>query len=368
MPSQPHILILTGRTGGGHLSLADALSDLLQEHFKITIVDALPPFFQPYYRFVGYHTLWLWSVAFHLSNTQKRALSSHRVLTPVIAGRVKWALEQVQPDIVITTHSLLSLIARRVVEKYSPRTPFVMLFSDPYSIHSTWFSVRDAEASLAPTRETYVLALSAGFDPQRLHLVGWPVRGQFYHADVLKRTETLSHLDLDPEGFTIFLQGGGDGATNFWRSAEPLLAANPGMQIILAAGTNRALLRRFRGVKRLYAFPFTNEVAPLMAAADVIMGKAGPNVLFEAVTLGKPFIATTYFPGQEAGNLEFIEHYGLGWVALKFEQQCELVRSLTTADPRTSAVAAKIEEYRRWNRAANESILPVIRSLLPAAM
>ena len=48
-------------------------------------------------------------------------------------------------------------------------------------------------------------------------------------------------------------------------------------------------------------------------------------MLFEAVTLGKPFIATAYIPGQEEANLEFIRRHKLGWVALKPDQQLALL-------------------------------------------
>jgi UDP-N-acetylglucosamine:LPS N-acetylglucosamine transferase len=365
MPNRSNILILTALTGGGHLSLAEALRDLLEQEFAITIVNLLPGLFEVSYRFAGHYALWLWSMTFHLSDSSGQARSVQRLLVPLIDSRLKRALDQVQPDLVITTHPLLSHAARRVLEKYAPRTPFVLLLSDPYSIHATWFSERNAAATLAPTRASRELALANGFDPGHVHLVGWPVRGQFYRTGGLSRAETLTRLGLDPDRFTIFLQGGGDGAANFWRSAERLLALDQRVQVILATGMNRALLRRFRGVKNLYALPFTREITPYMSAADIVMGKAGPNVLFEAVVLGKPFIATTFIPGQEKGNLEFIARYGIGQVALKMGQQRELIRRLVMDDALADALAVKIKEYRQWNSDANATILPVIRGLVP---
>ncbi len=366
MPDQPRILILTAQTGCGHVSLAEALRDQLERDFAITIVNLLPDFFDYSYRFIGRHALWLWSMAFHLAGTPGQARSAQRLFVLLIANRLKRALEQVRPDLVITTHPLVTHAAKRVLEKYSPGTPFAMLFSDPCSLHATWFSERNAEATLAPSRESQALALANGFDPARLHLVGWPVRGQFYRTDGPGRVETLTRLNLDPDHFTIFLQGGGDGAAGFWHPVQSLLAANEGVQVILATGTNRALLERFKGVKNLYALPFTREIAPYMAAADVVMGKAGPNMLFEAVVLGKPFIATTYIPGQEKGNLEFIERYDLGWVALKLEQQHALIKTLAMDSAQANTVAVKIKEYHRWNSEVNASLLPVIHSLVAA--
>jgi len=93
------------------------------------------------------------------------------------------------------------------------------------------------------------------------------------------------------------------------------------------------------------------------------MGKAGPNVLFETVTLGKPFIATTYIPGQEEANLKFIQRHQLGWVALASPAQRELLATLM-AQPAVLAVrVAAVDKYRRWNRTANETILAVTRGV-----
>ncbi len=180
----------------------------------------------------------------------------------------------------------------------------------------------------------------------------------------LNRAEILRYLGLEPERFTVFLQGGGDGATDYWKAARPMLAAHKDMQIILSAGTYRGLLRRFRGVERLRVLPFTREIAPFMAASDVIMGKAGPNVLFEALALERPFIATTYFPGQEKGNLQFMQRHDIGRVALNFEQQNELLQALKDIQNPRDRLNPRSGEYRAWNCAANENVLKVVRSLI----
>jgi len=124
------------------------------------------------------------------------------------------------------------------------------------------------------------------------------------------------------------------------------------------------LLNRFKAIKNLYALPFIREIAPFIAAANVVMGKAGPNMLFEAVTLGKPFIATAYIPGQEHANLEFIRRHKLGWIALEPVQQQSLLKKLVANQEELQAMSATVNAYRQWNVKANESIVPLITSLL----
>jgi UDP-N-acetylglucosamine:LPS N-acetylglucosamine transferase len=149
----------------------------------------------------------------------------------------------------------------------------------------------------------------------------------------------------------------------FVRTIEAIRAV-PNVQVILAAGTNKTLLERFQGMDGLAVLAFTPEIARYMAAADVVMGKAGPNMLFEAVTLGKPFIASTYLPGLEQGNLEFIKRHGLGWVALDPQAQMELVELLASSPARLGKMQESVKVYRSWNTGAAESIVPLVEQLL----
>src|SRR5450759_2296545 len=114
----------------------------------------------------------------------------------------------------------------------------------------------------------------------------------------------------------------------------------------------------------LVALPYTKAIAPFMAAADVIMGKAGPNALFESVLLNKPFIATSFIPGQEQENLSFIQRHGLGWVALRPQEQLSLLSALVHNANEMKTMSNTIEAYRCWNAAANMRVIELVRSLL----
>ncbi|HLZ61447.1 MAG TPA: glycosyltransferase [Ktedonosporobacter sp.] len=364
MADQQKILVLTSKTGGGHISLAEALRDQLARIHTIEIIDPQPGFFHWHYRLVSRYALWLWAAEFQFTDTPDRALFAHRLFAPLVARELTELLERVRPALIITTYPFLTYEVMQVLAKSTTSIPFVMLPSDPNGVHASWLSERRATAVLAPTRETYEQACAAGFTTDQLHLVGWPVRAQFYRDYAGQRSMLLTQLGLKPERFTIFLQGGGEGAARFGRTVEGVLAANPDAQVILAVGTNQALLERFTGVERLYALPFTREIAPYMAAADVVMGKAGPNMLFEAVTLGKPFIATAYIPGQEEVNLEFIRRHQLGWVALTPEEQGALLAQLASNPDTLQTMRATVDAYRQWNTAANKSIVEIIEDLL----
>jgi len=358
------ILILTAHSGGGHVSLAHALRERLSPADEVLIVDPLPRAVHLHYRLVSRYALWLWAAEFRRTNTRERALAMHRAIDALFGWRLRAILRRQRPDLVIATAGVLTYAARHAQRRVGSAAPFVTLFADGERLHATWLTVRDVDATLAPTHETYAEARAAGFPPERLHLVGWPVRAQFLRGGP-DRTVALARLGLDPGRITAFVQGGAEGTAGIVRTVESVLAAGAA-QVILAAGTNRRLRDRFAGAARVRAVPFTEEIAPLMAAADVVLGKAGPNMLFEAVTLGKPFVATTHIPGQEEGNLALIERYGLGWVALEPCDQRALIVQLAAGPAVLAARRASVERYRVWNTAATQSIGPLLRQLAAA--
>jgi 1,2-diacylglycerol 3-beta-galactosyltransferase len=53
----------------------------------------------------------------------------------------------------------------------------------------------------------------------------------------------------------------------------------------------------------------------LMRAADVIVTKAGPGAISEAVACELPIVLTGALPGQEKGNIDFVLQNGLGVLA-----------------------------------------------------
>ena len=336
----------------------------------ITIVDPQPRFFHLHYRLVSRYALGLWAAEFQFFDTPRRARLAHRVFTRLVSRQLHELLDQVQPDLIVTTYPFLSYEVMRVIEQRPTRMPLALFFSDANGVHAAWLSEQKVAASFAPTRETYEQALTVGFAPERLHLVGWPVRAQFLHAYQVgreARQEQLARLNLAPDRFTVFLQGGGEGAAHVGHTIENILGSTPfidEIQVILATGTNRTLQERYRNTPHLAILPFTKEIAPVMAAADIIMGKAGPNMLFEAITLGKPFIATAYIPGQEEANLAFIQRHDLGRVAIQATEQRELLQTLIHQPEQLASMTASIESQRQANNAAMQRIVPLLKALV----
>ena len=346
------------------MSISLALADMLSDQYETSIVDPNPSIIRHYYTWVGRHFLSLWGLSYQSSDNERAALRLHKILTLLVQKRLVALIERIKPHLVITTHTLLSYEVARAIEFSGKDIPLVFQFSELERIHSTWVSEKNAHMYLAPTSEIYAQAQAQGIYPSRLYITGMPVRKQFLQDYSTSRPATLTSLSLDPSMFTVFLQGGAEGVAGIDQTVSSMLASDRHLQIILAVGTNKHLASRFSNIARVNVLPFTSKIAPYMAAADVIVGKAGPNAIAEAVMLGKPFLATSFIPGQEEPNLAFLQRYNLGWVCLEVEAQRELMSRLAT-DP--ALIAEKVDSicaYRTWNLQANQHLCPVIDRLM----
>ncbi len=362
--SRPQILILTTHTGGGHINLAQSLKEMLGSKYQVDIADPYPNLMQQYYSTLSRYFMWFWDFQYTLMDNDVGAWLVHSVLTFFVKKRIAALLMQTQPQLIISTHPLLSYEIARVNQRLSRRIPLVFQLTDLEQTHTAWFTEKYADAYLAPTNEICVQAEQHGISAQRLHVTGRPVRRQFLQQELATKTELLPTLGLDPTRFTIFLQGGAKGSAGIERTVKNFLDADISTQIILAVGNNKVLAEHFANVARLSVLPFTPNIAPYMAVSDLIAGKAGASFLSEAFTLEKPCLITSYIPGQETPNLRFLQRHDLGWVCLDMQDQQELVNKITSNPTLLAEKVESIQTYKAWNIQANQAIYDIVDGLI----
>jgi len=60
------------------------------------------------------------------------------------------------------------------------------------------------------------------------------------------------------------------------------------------------------------ALGFVQNMAQWMVAADMLVTKAGPGTIAEAASVGLPVLLTSFLPGQEEGNVDFVLEHKFG--------------------------------------------------------
>src|SRR5579863_1290758 len=187
--AKPTILILTTHTGGGHLNLAQSLKGLLETRYDVVIADPQSPIIARGYTFVSRHFLPFLNGQYSLTDYEFASLWLHRVLTPSSIGRYQRMIEAIQPQLILTTHAMLSYVTARANEHLPKRVPLVFQLTDLQQVHLSWFSEKHADAYLAPTHEIFMQAKQRGIGSERLYITGRPIRRQFLEVSADAKRE-----------------------------------------------------------------------------------------------------------------------------------------------------------------------------------
>ncbi|MCL4396278.1 MAG: galactosyldiacylglycerol synthase, partial [Chloroflexi bacterium] len=120
---------------------------------------------------------------------------------------------------------------------------------------------------------------------------------------------------LDPARTTALLVGGGEGMGRLYDIAREIDRARLPIQLVVIAGRNRRLYDRLAAAE--WHIPvslqrFVTNMPDWMHASDVIITKAGPGTISEALACGLPILLSGFLPGQEEGNVAFVEQSGAG--------------------------------------------------------
>jgi len=121
--------------------------------------------------------------------------------------------------------------------------------------------------------------------------------------------------------------GGGEGFGNLFQVAvkvgEKLWQMGRG-QMVVICGRNEEMLKglnehpwpwtdQAEGFRPKTSFlGFVSNIDEYMSAADILVTKAGPGSIAEAMIKGLPVLLTAFVPGQEEGNITFVTANGAG--------------------------------------------------------
>ena len=385
------ILFLIADTGAGHRSAANAISSALmliaqqeQEHapvsqtqtsYHLEIVDA----FEEYGRFplreamklygpTIRHNPRLYGQVFHLSNQAQSVAAVQSMATPLIHKGLLRLISRVQPDVIVSIHPLLNHVTLRALQELSFHIPFITVVTDLVSLHYAWFAP-GADAYIVPTERARDIYLERGLDPDRVHMLGMPIDPKFSMPTESKE-ELQPKLGLTPGTPVALLVGGGDGAGGLRSTVQAISQARVPVQLLIVTGRNTSLyahLQRIRASLRVPAriFGFVHNMPEMMRASDVIITKAGPGTICEALACGLPIILSAFVPGQEEGNVTFVTENHVGTLAYDLVELVNVLRLLVK--PGSELLKEQQANARRLARPdASFDIARCIMSFLPA--
>jgi 1,2-diacylglycerol 3-beta-galactosyltransferase len=220
------------------------------------------------------------------------------------------------------------------------------------------------------TESARAVALACGLPDERVRVIGLPIRRAFAEMSSHPKPEVRAQLGLSPDRPAVMLTGGGAGIGRLLPNAQAiarrLAAQGVSAQLIIITGHNRELQRRLRAES--WPVPVTirgyvDNMAEWLAAADILISKAGPGTLAEAASLGVPVIIADFVPGQEEGNVAWTLQHGAGVFERNPDQIAALVADwLLPGNPTLRRMSAQARAIARPH-AASEIVTAALRLL-----
>jgi processive 1,2-diacylglycerol beta-glucosyltransferase len=327
MSTKRRVLLLSATSGTGHVRAAQALEkafsargDCVVEH--IDVLQHVSKLFQRIYD-KAYISMVrrapeLMGVLYERTDQPWRHLRRRLALDRLNTAPMIRLLKRIQPDLCLATHFLPAEIIAWLIAKRKLHARNAIVVTD-YDVHAMW---------LCKTVDRYYVAIDEaaeylariGVPREKLRTTGIPIDPLF--SKPLDRSEARRQLKLDPDAVVILISAGGYGTGPVERLVKDLLTLKKeSWQIAAVAGKSEKTHKRLQetardagklagGAPRLCPIGFTTEMDKYMAAANLLVGKAGGLTTSEALARALPMALIEPIPGQEGRNADHLLEAG----------------------------------------------------------
>ena len=329
-----NILILTGRFGMGHYSVAKTLVQEIEKNIPTACIETQDIFeyTTPFIAKTVYNAYTLlmnkgsriYNFFYKKIETGKKSNTMSFCL-PYLLG-LDSLVKKNQPDLIISTLPFCSQLVSEYKEKYHSNIPLITCITD-ISSHVEWITPHTT-AYLVASQITKEELIAQGIPAEQIIITGIPVREQFKQP-IAKTYSGKKQL---------LIMGGGLGLLpkqdKFYRQLSKL----PGVHTTIITGNNLVLYNRlYNRFPDLEVIGFTDQVYRYMQEADLIITKPGGITLFETIYSELPILAFAPFLAQERENAAFIHRYQIGKVMESAPSQCiEEIAAIIYDDNRLS--------------------------------
>jgi 1,2-diacylglycerol 3-beta-galactosyltransferase len=244
---------------------------------------------------------------------------------PLVRHAARKLVREHPADLLVSVHPVGNSFFLKALGKHRP--PFVTVVTDMVSTHALWFDKR-ADLILVPTRMARERAIQYHMNPGRVRVVGQPISDRHNQPNCEKDC-LRENFGWPKDKFTVLLVGGGDGMGPLAETARAVDESGLDVTLAIVAGRNerlKAYLETLEWENPTFIYGFTRDMPDFMRAADAIITKAGPGTIAEALAAGLPVILYAKLPGQEDGNVDYVQNRGVGVWAPEPQQ---VVRTLT---------------------------------------
>jgi processive 1,2-diacylglycerol beta-glucosyltransferase len=353
-----NILFITSySTGEGHKSITEALCKQIERqdaNARISVIDGfaignwVARTSGRIYNTLAVHCPYLWEIIYRMADVFPVLINF--LTAQCLKKNLLKHIESSQPDIIISVHAAFVGSTLMLLEGAGLSIPVVSIVADLDNVTKLWADKR-ALAVICPTEEAKQKMVSSGMPEDKVKVLGFPIRQEF-----INRVD--SHTDqAENEILSALLVSGSQGSRRILKIVK-ILVEHQTCQMRIITGKNKtlkkALEQRYTDTSgsKIEVLGFTTEIDKYMLQADILIARASPNVVMEAVNLRKPVIITDFFYGQEKKNPAFIENHHLGVVCTDLQHLPEVLQSLCANNSvKLRAIQNSQDAFRKENSA-----------------
>jgi len=304
------ILILSAGFGDGHHAAAYGLAKVFERAgHEAKVMDVfrsahptLNELLRKGYRVAITHLPKIWRLIYRGSDAADFRKRRFDVFAPS-ARAMKSALEDFEPDALISTYPLYAHLIERLVGREGRLPfPFVSVVTDARSVNSIWYSSPSDHYTVID-KKTGIVLKDGGVPEKKIHVFGFPIDPEFEVDAPFVPNTPLKILFLP--------------STNKRRVREILrsLTHNPDLpsrHITTVLGRHHKRLSNTVADATSNAPPnvhhevlgWTDRIPALLQGSHCVIGKAGGASVQESMAACCPLLLDYVVPGQEEGNAE----------------------------------------------------------------
>jgi processive 1,2-diacylglycerol beta-glucosyltransferase len=307
------VLILTLHHGSTHLRIARALENALRRlrpNLPVEVVDALAhcaPWFRAYYN--SYELplkYWPGLWGFIERHQFEGKTSGSWWLYRRGARPLYRFIEGFAPDVVVATEVGLGEIA--VIHKRDAGVKYSLVGVQTFAYERPW-AQPEVNLFISYPGEVAAQLQSLGVPPEKILACGVPVDPAFSACS--DRSALRERLGLRQDLPVLLVNFGGSGTVKPREVVADLRQVQPPFQAIFLSRRDerlhQELLRLCTGMPDVQVLGWTDNLHEWMAAADLLVSRAGGAIVAESLNCGLPILVFDAPPGNERRFCRLIE-------------------------------------------------------------
>ncbi len=251
------------------------------------------------------------TIGYEISDNKLVTAPYKEITKAFLKSKIKDDILKFNPDIMISTHFLGSILMGTINKKYDTDTKIITILTD-YASHSMWLKNHKRESAFIVSNEIVKQELiEFGIPEKKIYPYGIPLSNKFRHVDdpiKIKEKYKVANGKLT----CLFFGGGSLGSSFSYSYFKQLLKQKLDINIIFVSGKNEKLKKKCeKYVKENFiintkVLGFTKDISNLLNIADFVITKPGGLSVTEALEMKTPMILIPGNGGQENHNARFI--------------------------------------------------------------